>query len=141
MSAWVVSNSHINAMVKLAVHGPSEAFWIPPCDVSDPQALGQSLWAENHKSVNARYCTHTRTPRFVYRPDAKTPNPVQALGVVACYSYQSSETRGWDTSGARSLCEALKDGIFMQQGWVPEQSVEERLRDDTWAWDEQDGEG
>lgn len=39
-------------------------------------------------------------------------DPVVTLKSIACYSYQSCEHDGWETSRAKELCDRLRDGAI-----------------------------
>lgn len=97
MSAFVVSNKHINAMVG-SVHPeyPGDSLWYYFNDEQkffDPQKAGEILLAQNVRSVNARYHSDEKYEAFKYNPyDAGRYSPVQIIKACACYEYQACET-------------------------------------------------
>lgn len=91
MSAWIVTKEHIDLLVAAA----------EGMDGVEPDALGQMLWEENHKSVNYRYGEKRKTPRYKFTPRPnKAISPVVVLKQIACLGYQSCEHASWDNSKA-----------------------------------------
>ena len=104
MSAFVVANGHIDVLINaVAQYGV--------LDGKDPRELGQMLWRENHRSVNARYGERTRTPSYRLKITEARLHPVAVLRAINCYLYQTCEHRSWSTSKARGLTTALTDAI------------------------------
>src|SRR5437763_14932954 len=97
MSAFIVSKSHIDALVTLALHGPSDRGPRYPGDGwglanrYQPDALGRLLWGENRASVCYRYPQDARvsddTAAYTYTYAAATwpvLTAVQGLKPIAC---------------------------------------------------------
>lgn len=140
MSAWMVSDRHIDLLVE-CIHRAE----IPgaPTDKND---LGRLLWGENLRSVHARYPDteqhDARYPgyrteagpfraasvdQYAYRPsgvlDLLSPEQVPALvaDAVACWQYQTSDYDGHRDAPGWALITALSDGLPCQRcGPVPE---------------------
>lgn len=150
MSAYLVAPATIDALVagaKAYIAPPrGSGYWytddLHRCDfrlgVSDheavhgtynPDTLGRMLWAENLRSINARYPDTIDNPEAIPGPIGVGPAEVMAytygpgprvvdvdpfglLGVVRGYVYQSCEHPGWRTSPARAFCDALKDAVI-----------------------------
>ena len=114
MSAWIVSKTHIDALV----HAGIDAECIRPEEADE---FGRMLWQENLNSIHARYAdtaaTHSNYPgpidfkgpadvdAYTYEPMEGGPGiTLKAPAVVhytaACYDYQSCEHAGWDGSRA-----------------------------------------
>lgn len=153
MSAWIVDREHIRALVDAAVHyGTIDVRGEPPysmrADVAAlvaeyqavgapvpdvPSLVGQILWRENVRSINARY------PDTVDKPDGR-PGPIGdgpglgepyvhkarrfplllgAVGkAVACYEYQTCEHDGWAASSSQAFCHALvADALALCEGY------------------------
>ncbi len=137
MSAFVVSEAHIDYMVRAATvlhyhHSPLAWIWnvdraagnydretLPRGDHGREIEVGQMLWDENLASVSYRYpdCDGDELPgpigcSYVYEAGPPLlPRPVDAVTVlkaIACYEYQSCEHNGWSTSQAQAFCEALR---------------------------------
>ena len=126
MSAFIVGEIHIDALVCLAIERPA-GFAVQPgtfsavhFDFHDNRGdgpllleradeLGQMLLDANFRSIEARYpedaedylpYTYTRPPRQL--------TALEGLSALACYEYQSSECKTWEGSLARMFCEALR---------------------------------
>ncbi len=78
--------------------------------------LGQMLWGENHRSVNARYLEDDIEPLYTYSALPGNVEPVTVLKAVACYEYQTCEHDGWEASEAHVFCETLRHKMTT---WLP----------------------
>jgi hypothetical protein len=131
MSAYVVDRNHIKYLVSAAVAGPDKfhlwhdgktIFDLDRSDADGLTSLGQMLWDENIKSIEARYPDCVGKPekmpgrndeKFIYchgsgfRVDRF--EPVQVIKAAACYAYQSCEHDGWEKSAAKAFCDTLRD--------------------------------
>lgn len=120
MSAWTLSKTEIDVLV----------WWLRETGVSkqEPTSLGRMLWAENYKSIRARYgdydwregkyvkapAYHYSKPPAViksYRGEFLTGNVDQAAKHCHFYSYQSCEHPGWETSRAKKMIDKLEDHL------------------------------
>ena len=130
MSAFVVSETHIDYMIRAALrlhynHSPMSWIWnadratgnyeretLPRGDHAAELRVGQMLWDTNRESVNYRYDDATEGPEYTGRPAASMQaleiESVQALKAIACYEYQSCEHDEWEGSEARAFCVALR---------------------------------
>lgn len=114
MSAWLLSKDEIDVLVH----------WFHKTGVSRalPDSLGAMLWAENYKSIRARYGSYDRDGNLVKRPTYRyaTPKPVetyrgtfdpedkdQALKMVHFYDYQTCEHSGYYSSRAKRMMDRL----------------------------------
>ena len=110
MSAFVVSDSHINAIVRWSCehnitiwHGnPSNKFSV----AGNEQQTAELLFAENVKSVNYRYKESSDTTGIIYDLFAPTLLPIEVIKACDCLEYQSCEHPEWDESLA---CKLLKE--------------------------------
>jgi len=106
MSAFLVSNFHVNAMATFAVDQGLAA---------DAASCALMLWIENRASLRARY--ETRADEYwsdlpvmeqVFRYEDVT---LDSLWTVIkgshCYAYQACEHGGWATSDARRLADRI----------------------------------
>lgn len=143
MSAFEVSDTHIDALVTAALQGshneplswyhgeipgtlPGEmlpggedyltALSRTRREVSRENAgtWGATLLAENRRSVNHRYEEDEIEAPYVFTEIAGHVNPVAILKAICCYTYQSCEHPEWKTSEARSFCEALREDMIHQ---------------------------
>jgi len=110
MSAFVVSDSHMNSIVRWACqnnisvwHGnPSTKFSV----AGNEQQTAELLFAENVKSVNYRYKESSDTTGIVYDPFAPSLRPIEVIKACDCLAYQSCEDPEWEESLA---CKLLKE--------------------------------
>jgi hypothetical protein len=111
MSAWRVSDKHIDALV----------YWLLKAGLitdDEKNAVGADLWEENYASVNARYSEREEIDPYEYTipeviagtdgSDTYDPENINhALKLVACYEYQSEEHSGWVSSKSFHRCDDL----------------------------------
>jgi hypothetical protein len=125
MSAFIVSKEHINAILMsstLIQFQPltwyhDDVYHSFTLDMADE--IGQMLLDENVASVRYRYQDSPLTELpgktnnewlfpFRYSPFAhRVPTPVEAIKLIRCYNYQSCEHPQWNSSPAKSFCQAL----------------------------------
>lgn len=124
MSAWIVSEQHITAMLTAGLrfgYGPDDKMRffageynrakVRELTLSTASEVGQMLWAENYASVNHRYEESGEAPDYDYPDrsgDRVEKDPVVILKLIDCYEYQSCEHDGWATSKAKAFCDALR---------------------------------
>lgn len=116
MSAYVVSNAHLNAIVNFAyikfrrepVLYPPSGFR-PSVDCSQPTELGQILLDENVRSVNYRYNETRETEPFKHNLSLTLVSLEQFFSCIACLEYQSCETNNWPETEAFHILQGLKD--------------------------------
>lgn len=110
MSAFVVSDAHLNYMLNALVQYGADR-WQGPPDSKELENLARELRAENNCSVNHRY-----EGRYPEDLGAEQPSPfrrahvdpVTTLKAVQCYRYQASEHDGWERSRAAELCRQIE---------------------------------
>lgn len=133
MSAWVVSKAHIDALVTAGLINCQHAHlrWEHDgegrqLDYTNADEIGSMLWAENVRSVQARYpdileeqgdypgpIDFEAEQVFAYRWQRNTIEPVAVLKAIDCYQYQSCEHGdAWRASEAFQFCEALKEDMI-----------------------------
>lgn len=111
MSAFIVSNTQINALVRFAstnnvsfYYGATRQRW----NVSgNEDATAQLLLDENVRSVNYRYQENGEAGQIVYEIDAPDLTAVQVIKLAQCVEYQSCETPDWDKTMAKQLIDAI----------------------------------
>lgn len=129
MSAYVVSDNHINELVRFIdsrfYQNKSYLQILLPdlCLIKDDklffERIGQELLKENYFSVNHRYLHLDilgKAHKFNYRPElgkAKL-SPVVILKLINCLDYQSCEHEGWETSAACKILESIKSHAINQ---------------------------
>ena len=130
MSSWIVTKPHIDLLITAGLILPSRCLrdskleWETQgrryeLDEVNADDVGVTLWAENYASVNHQY-PHAGGdlpgPADFDGPDVLTYHhepikggidPVVVLRNINCYTYQSDEHDGWETSQARAFCDSL----------------------------------
>ena len=136
MSAFMVSDSHIDALISLARYGPKGAdpqrdHWdgrfdwygddgkLGTLDHTNADEIGAMLIRENVASLEARYPGDAATlvgcdPASAgkgYRFPVMAPKQTVAEGMkaIACFEYQACEHAGWSKSSAAAFCRTLRD--------------------------------
>jgi hypothetical protein len=121
MSAFIVSDYHINALVTWAANRHAfnavTYYWAGRSrDVrSDPQRIANVLYAENVRSVNARYDDAEPAHGFNYVGTGRTGlsayrlSPVQIIKACHCLAYQSCETSDWEDTEAFAILRGIED--------------------------------
>jgi hypothetical protein len=117
MSAYMVSENHLHALVNYAVREhldyrvAGRSVRVAP---ENAEEIGQILSDENYRSVHHRY--HDRAadyfgtpPTYKFRSVAKLPGAVAMLKLCDCYAYQACETDDWEDSVACKLVAAIRD--------------------------------
>ena len=122
MSAWTVSKTHIDVLVRGLIEAGGyhhRGVWV---DVGEDNAseVGQMLWRENFRSVNYRYNERKSTPPYSYKTPEKFITTSQLWENVKwleeqshidrallakqlhCYNYQSCEHEAYYKSRAYS---------------------------------------
>jgi hypothetical protein len=121
MSAFTVTNTHINALVRYASrHKITVAYGNPTMRLNvsaHEQEVAQLLLDENIKSVNYRY-SETETGFIEYDRGAPIISAIQAIKAAQCLRYQSCEHPTYEGSIAQLLVEAIiSDAIPRLEGY------------------------
>lgn len=134
MSAFVVSATHIDVLLSVALHGPSDgsglARWSPPyleeaeapLSLTTATVLGSGLLAECIASVSHRYpdCEPHELPgplpmpileQYEFTDFGSCLTIAEACKAIGCYAYQSCEHPGWAESVAARFCERLREAL------------------------------
>jgi hypothetical protein len=112
MSAFIVSEKHIQAIVNYAVFKIKDVYFANggKLDLRTPEdrnRLGQILWDANVESVNYRYTDNQPYHKFEFRPTSEIMSPVQMIKALRCLNYQSCEIDDWNNRTACRLIESL----------------------------------
>ena len=115
MSAYVVSDHHLNYLVSFA--SDKRVTWYDKKSGTRPDVYGneQEIFSKLHRanveSVNARYKEHdTSEPvPFEYRGDTE---PIQILKACACFDYQACEVEDYDQTEAARVVDAIRDAAI-----------------------------
>ena len=121
MSAFIVSDTHINALVRYASRHNVRAFHGNPLAMfqvkDNEQAAAELLLAENVKSVNYRY-RDNEVMSITYDRGAPILTAIQAIKAAQCLRYQSCECDDFEESIAFKLIEAIiADAIPRLEGY------------------------
>lgn len=119
MSAYVVSAYHINALVTYANLERIGYFWQGKRrDVrEDPRRIASVLYAENVRSVNARYNDAAPAHGHEYRIELSHLSHIGAIKACHGLAYQSCETDDWGDTEAYAILQAI-------EGWAVRQLPE-----------------
>ncbi len=137
MSAWMVSKSHIDIMLRGMIDRG-----LPEQKATD---VGRMLWNENLKSLQYRYPNDGDGDRpgpvsfrdsdvetYEYTDPGYGPSNAELRSILNCYSYQSCEHPGWESSDSydyvgdllTEIGEGPKSGPW---GWDAEDIAQARL--------------
>lgn len=115
MSAYIVDNAHINAILNaIAPYHPGDSAtyqWQGRLYhmAGDTQRLGQVLTDENYRSVNYRYQEQTEARRFQHVMLNRSFSPIEIVSLCHGYIYQACEHPEWQESEARAIVRALRE--------------------------------
>lgn len=121
MSAYLVDDYHINALVSWAAgrhgHQAVSYYWSKARrDVRmDPKRIASVLYAQNVRSVNARYKQADDAHGFRFKSVITTHLKLQDI-VMACrgLAYQACETNDWPETEAYAILEGIKDSCIRE---------------------------
>jgi hypothetical protein len=137
VSAFVVSPTHVDVLLSVALHGPGDAAgarreWSPPyleasatrLSAVTCSPLGAALLGECIASVSHRYpddeLDQLPGPIPVPRPEQYEFTDLgpcltiaEACKAIDCYEYRSSEHPGWEASVACGFCGQLRQILTM----------------------------
>lgn len=102
MSAWIVSQNHIRALVTGAVK-----FGVVPSEVAEK--FGNVLTLANVLSVNYRY--NERTEPETYTHEDVHLDSLSLLKQVRCYDYQTCEHPSWEKCETKKFLDSLEAKI------------------------------
>lgn len=110
MSAFVVSDKHISAMIQtVTMSGRASYYWNGERhDMrGQRQEIGQKLLDENYRSVNARYSDSDEPHQFVMQRVDRV-SMVQLIKACHCYNYQACETNDWNETEAHAIVKGIE---------------------------------
>lgn len=131
MSAYIVEKATIDAILTFALKGRQKFGTIKRINsdhrpgeytvVGDytPDQIGQALWDENVRSVNARYREQSEFEIYKFRAVYKLPGkdgrylaPIDIIKICQCLEYQSCEHDGWQDSFAKDFLDRVVDACI-----------------------------
>lgn len=109
MSAFIVSNTQINALVRAASRmGLSYQYAGLTRRVAGmEQETAEMLLAANYDSVNARYKEDGVPRAIVYRIDAPLLDAIKTIKLANSLAYQSCEFPEWEASESKAFTDTL----------------------------------
>ena len=118
MSAYMVSDEHIDALLTAAVQflphlqeSPLRYWWDGQSRYvrrEDADRVGTMLRAENQKSVNYRYSEDEAPQPYAFQTMRGDFAPVDILKAIQGFEYQACEHPEFRTSEAYAFCDALR---------------------------------
>jgi hypothetical protein len=135
VSAFIVSATHVDVLLSVALHGPHDAAvpranWSPPyldqagirLSAATCSPLGAALLAENIASVAHRYpdCARHELPgpwptpipdQYEFTDFGACMNIAEACSAIDCFEYQSCEHPEWEASCARTFCQQFRGAL------------------------------
>lgn len=120
MSKFIISNRHIDALVRAAFEmsgGANLDFNIDICGecihYDDPDEMGQILLDLNYYLVNWRYRENNKSGRYKYQ-SSKLLRPVQILKVCDCYDYQCCNVGVYESTESGSIINTIRKHFIQQ---------------------------
>lgn len=121
MSAFLVSDNHINFMVSFslaAFRDDIDTYYSRTWE--EPEKLGAMLHTANVRSVDYRYPQNAHEDpeaytadvyRYKYTPgvSASVENIAKLFKALDCYEYQACEFPTWKESDAYALCQQIRN--------------------------------
>lgn len=109
MSAFIVSNTQINALVRYASRLGLTYRWagLARRVGGMEQETVEMLLAANYDSVNARYKENELPREIVYRIDAPMLDAIKAIKLANSLAYQSCEFDEYEASESKAFTDAL----------------------------------
>jgi len=109
MSAFILSNNHIAALVDFGSRHRAEYFFDNDWRAiyGREKTAGGILLNANYRSVNCRYDT-AESGKFTFIEPARTYEPVEILKACDCYNYQACETEDYYQSEASAIIDAIR---------------------------------
>jgi hypothetical protein len=111
MSAFIVSDKHISAMIFNAVTGNRISYyWNGKRHQMNckSQEIGQKLVDENYRSVNSRYGENGQPHEFVMQHLERRYSPIEIIKACHCYNYQACETQDYFETEAHAIVKAIE---------------------------------
>lgn len=131
MSAFIVSDNHIDVIMTFAVLKHASYYWAEKKErvyitAENASEVGQKLVNENYRSVNYRYRGEFGSPiKYKFkrvRPD--NYSAVDVLKAIDSLDYQSCETDDWQDTEARAILDGIQSrminalpGYDESKGW------------------------
>lgn len=116
MSAFIVNDYHINALVSYGAQQGTSFYWKGKRFAFDRETapeLAAELYSENVRSVNSRYSERNRRKGFNFqRVLIDDLEPADIICACDCLRYQSCETSNYDRTLARAATVAIREAAI-----------------------------
>lgn len=132
MSAFLVTDTHINALVTVALGNSGARYWdlysksSVTITTMNAQSVGKVLMDENVRSVTHRYAhiqdhvekCHAYAESYRFRKFRGALSVAEVAKACDCYSYQACETDDWQGSQAYLIIAAIREHVSADiPGW------------------------
>lgn len=113
MSAFIVSDKHINAILEYKRQDPLEKYLYAngnELNIHNPDHItlaAQILLYENYRSINTLYGENEAPHKIVWTPTGLKLSPVEALKLCQCYLYQIGENEDYRSSAAAQIIDQI----------------------------------
>ena len=110
MSAFIVSETHIDALVTYAVDRKVSFYFAhvrTEITAHNAEEIGRVLINENVRSVNHRY-RENKSMAYRFKRFNTPLTAVEAIKACHCLDYQSCETDDWESTKAFSVLRAIE---------------------------------
>lgn len=116
MSAFVVSDNHINALLayanlndtKVYINDGERSYSISFCDTTELQSAAEALKSQNVKSVAYRYQEPPADASITFRFVPEISH-IQAVKACDCLNYQSCETPDYEHTAACQIIRTIRE--------------------------------
>jgi hypothetical protein len=112
MSAYVVSDKHINTLVTFGKLHRCRVYFGNPTKSLDffdsADQIASILYKANVDSVNYRYNDSESADGFKYRTEGVYATPVQIIKACDCFDYQSCEVPDYENTTAAKLIDSIR---------------------------------
>ena len=135
MSAFIVSDTHINLLVSFAERKDITAYYGNPrvaySFAKDAARLAGILHTANVESVNHRYDDHAPSDDYQYQFSYKVVPAIAILKGLDCLEYQSCELPDWEGTLAHALIQRIRSSAihcldgYEDAPWGFEEKVEQ----------------
>ena len=115
MSAFLVNNRHIDALLTWVINTPDYGAprKLDGMTVYDqPDLIGQILVDANYRSLSARYGDNDQPHEYKFRRYPRTLSPVEVIKACDCLIYQCCEFEEWPTTKAYRMVQDMREGAI-----------------------------
>ena len=126
MSAFVVPDAHINALVTFGSKHDARFIHnrVRRAIKGNEAEIASLLYIANVESVNHRYREDGVSVGFKFRPDRRDRTAVQILAACACFDYQACEVDHYEETIGAAIIQAIRGAAcrrvpgYESAGWT-----------------------